>query len=444
MTSLAVLSAPSRSRRPDRNGRAAKTVSVYTLGCRLNHAESGSLAGSLATLGFHVVGEDPTADLCIINTCAVTHEAEVQFHALLRRVLRANPNAFIVVTGCLAQIDVERLRTVPGIDLIAGADHKMVLPALIQKTPMIKRDAPLIFHTRRIRQDDFTIPVPATYDSLTRPNIKIQDGCNFFCSFCIIPYTRGRERSRPLSDVMMEAEIWAKQGHREIVLTGVNLGQYRAEGNDLADLIDALSTINGLDRIRISSIEPTTVSDRILDQMAASRKLCPHLHLPLQSGSNAVLSNMGRHYTREAYIDFVKRAYESIPDLGLGTDVMVGFPGETENDFEQTVQLIEALPFSYLHIFPFSERKGTRLHRMSLAPVDPRIIKARVKRLHDLSREKKTAFYRQYLGKSVEVLFEQADENGLFSGFTGNYMRVAVQSDLPLAGTVHAVWIRSI
>jgi threonylcarbamoyladenosine tRNA methylthiotransferase MtaB len=419
-------------------------VSFHTLGCRLNQSESASIGAGFYSAGYQVVDEAAEADLAVINTCSVTEQAEAKCRNLIRKILKQNPKSFIAVTGCYAQVGLDTLRKMPGVDLIAGTEFKMDLPKLVEEVldgrSPAKRSAPMVFHTPKISRSDFTIESYAAFDRATRPNIKIQDGCDFFCSFCIIPTTRGRERSRKLDDILLETSIWVARGHREIVLTGVNLGAYRSEGEDLADLVDALETINGLHRIRISSIEPTTVSDRILDQMARSGKLCPYLHLPLQSGSDAILSAMGRRYTRQEYIDFVQGAMARIPNLGLGTDVMVGFPGEGEKEFAETLALIEALPFSYLHVFPFSRRKGTRVTKMDLPPVASRVIKERSRILCDLSRRRRKEFYSRAIGKTVEVLFETRNEEGFFCGLTSNYIRVGVESDHDLSGRLG--WVR--
>ncbi|HLG21578.1 MAG TPA: radical SAM protein, partial [Candidatus Manganitrophaceae bacterium] len=251
-------------------------------------------------------------------------------------------------------------------------------------------------------------------------------------------------RSREMENILLEASVWAARGRREIVLTGVNLGEYRSEGRGLSDLIDALETIDGLERVRISSIEPTTVSDRLLEQMARGGKLCPYLHLPLQSGSDAVLSAMGRRYTRKEYVDFVERAVAKVPRLGLGTDVMVGFPGEGEAEFRETLSLVETVPFSYLHLFPFSMRKGTRVTKMGLPAVPSRVVKERGKILLDLSKKKREIFYNGFVGKNVEVLFETRNEEGLFVGLTDNYMRVGVPADRDLSGRVAPVRIEKV
>lgn len=432
--------------------RHGHTVSFQTLGCRLNQSESGALAGGFDAAGFRVVAAAAASDLCIINTCSVTSQAESRCRALIRRLLKKNPKTFIAVTGCYAQADVDALRHINGIDLIAGTDHKMSLPTLVQglfsnpgsSAPLQKRAAPMIFHSPQISREEFTIPNLAVFDHATRPNIKIQDGCDFFCTFCIIPYTRGRSRSRAFEDVLMEAGLWAARGHREIVLTGVNLGEYQSGGRDLVDLIRALEAIDGLARIRISSIEPTTISGDLLELMSTSKKLCPYLHLPLQSGSDKILSDMDRRYSRQDYIDFVKKAVDRVPHLGIGTDVLVGFPGEDETAFQETVSLLKMLPFSYLHVFPYSRRKGTRVTRTTLSPVPQAVIKTRTKLLCALSERMRAAFYQGHVGQRVSVLFEVRNAAGVFTGLTGDYVRVGVESTADLSGLLRTVHIDSI
>ncbi|MFQ5580727.1 MAG: tRNA (N(6)-L-threonylcarbamoyladenosine(37)-C(2))-methylthiotransferase MtaB [Nitrospiria bacterium] len=434
-------------------------VSFHTLGCRLNHSESVSLGGAFQQTGFRLVHEDQPADLSIINSCAVTEQAESKCRALVRRILKKNPDTFVAVTGCYAQTNLDSLKQVKGIDLIAGTDQKMELVSLVQSvllgrrhsgtlsavwgnTASLKQSTPLVFHTPKIRRGDFTIETErfAVFDSATRPNIKIQDGCDFFCTFCIIPYSRGRSRSRRMDDILLEASAWVARGHREVVLTGVNLGEYTTEDGGLSDLIDALEGIDGLCRIRISSIEPTTISSRLLEQFSNSKKLCPYLHLPLQSGSDRILSLMGRRYTRKEYVDFVEDVTTMIPGLCLGADVMVGFPGEGDAEFQETLSLIKSLPFSYLHVFPFSRRKGTRLNKMTLPPVLPSAVKERSRALCDYSRKIRRDYYSESIGKTVEVLFETRNRDGLFCGLTGNYIRVGVPGKHALSGRL--MWVR--
>jgi threonylcarbamoyladenosine tRNA methylthiotransferase MtaB len=421
-----------------------KRVSLYTLGCRLNQAESDSLASGLIAGGYRVVAEGEEAELCVINTCSVTEQADAKCRHLVRSILRKMPDAYVVVTGCYAQSGAETLRAIPGVDLIVGTEKKMEIPGLVASAvePLEKNGRPRVIHTTKISRRNFILDTYAAYDRATRPNIKIQDGCDFFCAFCIIPYTRGRERSRDFDDVLREARAWAQRGRREVVLTGVNLGAYRDRGRDLADLIDAIEPIDGIERIRISSIEPTTVSDRLLDRMAVSKKLCPYLHIPVQSGSDAVLSAMGRKYTAAEYERLILTAIEKIPGLGLGTDVMVGFPGEEEADFRATVRLLERLPFSYFHLFPYSRRKGTKAARLGNG-VRSKPVKARGKELQSLSASKRRSFYERHLGRIVSVLFEK-NEGEDWTGLTPDYLRVVAATDEDVSGEIRPVRIVSI
>ncbi len=430
------------------------SIAFESLGCRLNHSESASLEGGFDPTEFRVVGAGQGADIVVVNTCFVTTQAESKCRGLIRRILKKSPNTFIVVTGCYAQADVDALQKLGGIDLIVGTEGKMALPELlreafeqevsfIQGLPQ-KCPLPIVFHSSRISREDFTIPALPVRETLTRPNVKIQDGCDFFCTFCIIPHTRGRSRSRRFDDVLREASAWAARGHLEIVLTGVNLGEYDSDGHDLCDLIEAIEQVDGLKRIRLSSIEPTTIPEKLLDLMASSKKLCAYLHIPMQSGSDRILSDMDRRYTREEYRELAQSAIKKIPNLCLGSDVMVGFPGEDEAAFQETYSLIESLPFSYLHVFPYSRREGTRVTRTDLRAVDPLTIKARSAQLCSLSNERRQAFLSRAVGEKVDVLFENLNDEGIFSGFTENYLRVGINTDNNLSGQIHPVRIEGV
>ncbi|HYM37252.1 MAG TPA: tRNA (N(6)-L-threonylcarbamoyladenosine(37)-C(2))-methylthiotransferase MtaB [Nitrospiraceae bacterium] len=409
-------------------------ASLHTLGCRLNQAETALLADRLRQDGYRIVDYGRPTDLLVINTCSVTDEAERVCRYEIRRTLRHSPQAFVAVTGCYAQTGVEALQRVPGIDLIVGNQHKMSLPAHLPAPASIKKQpAPSLLHTKTMTRDDFTMHGVGNYDS-QRANLKIQDGCGFMCSFCLIPFARGHERSRRMDDTIREAEALIARGHRELILTGVNLGRYDQDGRSLLDLIQRLERIEGLDRIRISSIEPTTVSDALLEHMATSAKLCRHLHLPLQSGDDNILRAMNRRYTVRDYATFVDKAVRLIPDLGLGTDVLIGFPGEGEAQFSNTLAMATDLPFSYLHVFAYSKRPGTAAARMAGA-VPATTIKSRSKTLADLSRAKRLAFYQHYVGRTVDVLFEAKDDAGRWTGLTNNYVRAGVTADIDLTNT---------
>ena len=406
-------------------------ASLHTIGCRLNQAETALLADRLRKDGYDLVDIGRQTDLLVVNSCSVTEQAEKDCRHLVRQTLRHSPAAFVAVTGCYAQTGVEALCREPGIDLIVGSQYKMHLPDYLPGPQALrKQPAPHLLHTRKIDRGDFVMSGVGHYES-TRANLKIQDGCTFMCSFCIIPFARGHERSRRLDDVLREAEGLAERGHRELVLTGVNIGQYREGGRSLLDLIQCLEQIDGVERIRISSIEPTTIPDELLDHMAASPKVCRYLHVPLQSGDDGILQSMHRRYTVKEYTALIEKAVRLIPDLGLGTDIMVGFPGEGEKEFANTFALANSLPFAYFHVFNFSRRPGTAAARMT-DTVRPATAKARSRSLAELSRAKRVAFYQRYLDQTLPVLFETRDATGLWIGLTGNYVRVGVatRSDL--------------
>ncbi len=418
---------------------------LHTVGCRLNQAETALLADRLKKDGYELVGPDQPTDLLVLNTCSVTEHAETDCRYLVKRTLQQSPHAFVAVTGCYAQTGAEALRLVPGIDLIVGTQFKMRLPDYLPApTSLRKPPSPLVLHTRKIDRDDFVLEGTGDYET-KRAHLKIQDGCDFMCSFCNIPFARGHERSRRLDDVLREAEALVERGHRELVLTGVNLGQYSCGGRSLLDLIKALELVPGVARIRISSIEPTTVPDALLDYMAGSEKLCRHLHVPLQSGDDGILRAMNRRYGTGAYVALIEKAVRLVPDLGLGTDVMVGFPGEGEREFANTSSLLSDLPFSYFHVFSFSKRPGTAAARMK-SRVHPATVKSRRRHLAELSRAKRLAFYQQQVGRTLPVLFETRDSQatGLWTGLTGNYIRVGLSADRDLTNRFENVLVTGV
>jgi len=401
-------------------------ASLHTVGCRLNQAETAVLAGRLKQQGYDLVEYGTPTDLLVLNTCSVTDHAESDCRYEIRRTLRHSPGAFVAVTGCYAQTGAHVLRQIPGVDLIVGAQYKMDLPTYLPSPHSLrKRPTPELLHTRTIGREDFAVEGTGEYDS-TRANLKIQDGCSFMCSFCIIPFARGHERSRHFDDIVREADALAAKGHRELVLTGVNLGQYSHQGRSLVDLIRRLESV-AVDRIRISSIEPTTVPDDLLECMAASGKLCRYLHIPLQSGDDGLLARMNRRYTVKDYAALIDRAMRRVPDLGLGTDLLVGFPGEGDGEFGRTESIARDLPFAYFHVFSYSMRPGTAAAHFKDA-VPSADVKARSLTLAALSRAKRLAFYQQYTGRPVQVLFEGTDDPGRWTGLTDNYLRVAVAS----------------
>jgi threonylcarbamoyladenosine tRNA methylthiotransferase MtaB len=401
-------------------------ASLHTVGCRLNQAETAVLAGRLKQQGYELVEYGRPTDLLVLNTCSVTDHAEKDCRYEIRRTLRHSPGAFVAVTGCYAQTGANVLRHIPGVDLIVGAQYKMDLPAYLPRPHSLrKRPTPELLHTRAIGRDDFAMEGTGEYDS-TRANLKIQDGCSFMCSFCIIPFARGHERSRRFDDIVREADALAAKGHRELVLTGVNLGQYSHQGRSIVDLIRRLESV-AVDRIRISSIEPTTVHDDLLECMAASGKLCRYLHIPLQSGDDGILKRMNRRYTVKDYAALIDRAMKLMPDLGLGTDLMVGFPGEGDAEFGGTEAIARDIPFAYFHVFSYSPRPGTAAAHFDDS-VPSAVVRARSLALATLSRAKRLAFYQRYTGRPVQVLFEGTDDAGRWTGHTDNYLRVGVVS----------------
>ncbi|HSF65863.1 MAG TPA: tRNA (N(6)-L-threonylcarbamoyladenosine(37)-C(2))-methylthiotransferase MtaB [Nitrospiraceae bacterium] len=417
-----------------------KRASLHTLGCRLNQAESTVLAARLRREGYRVVEFGEPTDLLVVNTCSVTEDAERTCRYVIRKTLRHSPDAFVAVTGCYAQTGAQALRTIPGIDLIVGNQFKWDLPSFLPAPHALKKQPdPEVLHTRTIDREDFTLPEYGKQDS-TRALLKIQDGCNVMCSFCIIPFARGHERSRLRDDVIREAEILVAGGYREIVLTGVNIGQYWHEKTDLVGLIAHLEKIEGLERIRISSIEPTTITDALIDQMASSSKLCPYLHVPLQSGDDVILSSMNRPYNAEEFTRLIHRAVAAIPHLGLGTDVMVGFPGETEEAFEHTLSIARELPFSYLHVFTYSQRPGTAAMKLP-GQVPIAVSRERAKMLAELSRLKRLAFAEGYIGATVSTLFESGETEGLRLGVTSNFLKVGVPSSIDLTNQLNDVLV---
>ena len=415
-------------------------ASFYTLGCRLNQTETAVLAGAFKAKGYSTVEWGEPTDLAVVNTCSVTEHGEARCRNVIRQVLRRSPQAFVVVTGCYAQVGLEALRRIPGVDMIVGTEYKMKFPAFIDRPR--KLPDPVVLHSQLIDDADFEVEGTGEYTT-TRANLKVQDGCDFFCSFCIIPFTRGRERSRHLSDVLREARELVARGHRELVLTGVNIGRYCSDGRSFFDLVRGLEDVEGLRRIRITSIEPTTIEPALVDHMAGSEKLCHYFHVPIQSGDDSVLQGMNRRYRVEEYRDFLELVIRRVPDVGLGTDLIVGFPGETEEAFARTERLLQDLPLSYFHVFSYSKRYGTRAARIE-DQLHPEVIKERSRRLRALSRRKRRAFASRYLGREVEVLFEQQGASGLWTGLTANYLRVGVVSSRPLRNTLAGVVINEV
>ena len=420
-----------------------KKVAVHTIGCRLNQSETAVLVDRLKSIGYERVEFGEPTDLLVLNTCSVTEGAEADCRRAIRRTLRNSPQAFVAVTGCYAQTGMQAIQTIPGVDLVLGNQFKMNLPDYVHPEIITgKNSIPTVMHTGRIDREDFSHSGVGDYTT-TRANLKIQDGCNFMCSFCLIPFARGKERSRELEDAVREAEQLVERGHREIVLTGVNIGQFLNLELGILELIQRLEAIPALARIRISSIEPTTIPEALLDYMATSTKLCRFLHVPLQSGDNGILHAMNRRYSVEEYSEWVSRAVQKVPDVCIGTDLMVGFPGEDERQFAQTRAVVADLPLAYFHVFSYSARPGTAATRFK-SQVPAQTIKDRSTNLSKLSRVKRAEFYRRFVDRHVSVLFESSQSVGWWSGLTDNYIRVKVPSMTVLDNEIHSVHLTGV
>ena len=397
------------------------TVSFHTLGCRLNQAETATIAKSFQARHYQVVSSTEPADVCVLNTCTVTEQSDAKNRQAIRALHRQNPQACIAVVGCYPQMQAEALQHMAGVKLVLGNAEKLHVADYIEAA---RQASKALVINPKISRHTFTEPVFQWAGPTTRASLKVQDGCDFMCAFCVIPFSRGRSRARQWRNLLQEAQALVEAGSKEIVLTGVNLGTYEEEGRTLLDVVDALHALPSLLRIRISSIEPTTVQTGLVERMAdASHKLVPFLHLPLQSGSASILSQMKRRYAPEDYRKEALAAYEKIPDLCLGTDVMVGFPAESQEAFAETVELLASLPMAYFHVFPFSERKGTPARRLA-GKISPEEKKRRGAVLRELSVQKREVFYQKFLGTTRPVLLEAPNATGEIAGYTDNYIKV--------------------
>lgn len=402
----------------------SKRAAIYTLGCRLNQGESRLIEDQLLNAGYEMVPFNEPADIGIIHTCVVTREAEAKSRKMIHRFARLNPDAPIIVIGCYAQTSASAIASMPGVRLVLGNDAKMNLADHLT----VLDDEPAHIIANRPKRDLFTVPFIKEGAPITRRvNLKIQDGCDAMCTYCYIPFARGRSRSRYFDDAIAEAASLVKRGAKEIVLTGVNLGDYRDGNHGLAALVDALDNLEPKPRIRISSIELNTISNDLICRMANPvHGLVPHFHIPLQSGSDAVLKAMGRPYTANEYFRFIENAVSQLPCLGLGADVMVGFPGETDEDFETTCDNIQRSPLNYLHVFQYSERRQVASARIS-GKVPAVVMQRRSEMLRQIGEEKHLAFMHTWIGRDVEVLFESRQDN-YWIGHTANYLEVAANS----------------
>lgn len=406
-----------------------KRASVRALGCRLNQYEAIEMEGRLKSSGYEIVSFGERADLGVINTCTVTNEADAKSRNVIRRFIRKNPNALTVVVGCYSQMDANRIAMIEGVDYVIGNHDKINFLEYLDNE---KPEVPVIVR-ERISREDFSIGFVGEPNFEQRANLKIQDGCDFMCSFCVIPFSRGRARSRDLEDLVSEVHRMVENGVKEIVLTGVNLGTYFSNGVDFIGLLEKISKVKNLSRIRISSIEPTTIPEEIFQWMAdENHPLMPYLHVPLQSGCNVILKRMKRKYDLLEMAEFFGRATSEVPNICLGTDLMVGFPGETKDYFRETCDTFINFPLAYCHVFTFSERKGTPAAKIQeQIPMDER--RKRSAHLRRISASKRMDFFKSQEGEVRRVLFEKPKDKTL-AGYTDNYTKVIIENpDVSLA-----------
>jgi len=416
-----------------------KKISFYTFGCRLNQSETASIQNSFEQGGYDVVGFDEPSDIVVINTCTVTEGGDADTRHLVNKVNRLNPLAKIALVGCQAQIQKEQLADMPNVRWIVGNARKMDLLSIFNEFP--KPELPKVI-TPTIEREPFSLPIASIDHEHTRANIKIQDGCDFFCSFCEIPYARGRARSRVFDDIFVEARALIAAGHKELILTGINIGTYAHEGKNLMDVINGLEGIEGLNRIRISSIEPTTIGKELFNYMGQGHKLCRYLHIPIQSGDDEMLKEMKRKYTLNEFSDFVREAQVKVKEICVGTDVIVGFPGETEAHFERTAETLKDLPIHYFHVFSYSPRHMAKSRLMETLPSE--VIAKRSQILRDLSQRKRRLFNESLIGSIQTVLFEHAKGDGWQNGLTDHFVRIKVKKSTDLFNQIHPVKLTDI
>ena len=420
-----------------------KKVAFYTLGCKLNYSETSTISRKFEEKGYKKVGFTDTPDIFIINTCSVTENADKKCHKLVREARSISPDAYVAIIGCYAQLKPKEISGIPGVDAVLGAAEKFRLIELLDG--FVRPPQPKVFESQIKEVKRFNTAY--SMQDRTRTFLKVQDGCDYTCSFCTIPLARGGSRSDTIANIVKEAEAIVSNDVKEIVLTGVNTGDFGLQDGKrterFIDLIKALDEVEGLERVRISSIEPNLLSNGIITFVSSSKKFMPHFHIPLQSGSNKILGLMRRRYQRELYGERVDKIKSLMPHCCIGVDVIVGFPGETHEDFLETYRFLNGLDISYLHVFTYSERDNT--HAVTLeGVVPPQERHERSKMLHILSDKKRRAFYHAHIGDETTVLFENDVEDGMMQGFTGNYIRVTAKYDPLLVNTTKKVRLTAV
>lgn len=417
-----------------------KKAAYFTLGCKLNFSETSTFGKMLADLGVHVAEEGEVADICLVNTCSVTEVADHKCRQAIHRLVRNNPGAFVVVTGCYAQLESESVSKIDGVDLVLGSDEKANLiqflsdawtskESVAEREEDSKAESLHEFHSVKTKMIKSFAP-SCSRGNRTRYFLKVQDGCDYYCTYCTIPYARGNSRNPTIASLVAQAEEAAREGGKEIVLTGVNIGDFgKTTGESFLDLCKALDKVEGIERYRISSMEPDLLSDELIEFCSQSRAFMPHFHVPLQSGSDEVLKLMHRRYDKALFAHKIDLIKQKMPDAFIGVDVMVGCRGETPECFEECYEFLDGVDVTQLHVFPYSERPGTAALRIPYV-VDDAEKKVRSKRLLDLSEQKRINFYARYIGTEQEVLFEKATRGKAMHGFTANYIRVELPAKL--------------
>lgn len=420
-----------------------KKVAFQTFGCKLNFAETSQLSRQFIEKGYEIADFKETADVYVINTCTVTAIAEKKCKTAIRSAINRNPDAKIAVIGCFSQLKADAIREIEGVDIIVGNNNKHKLLEMINDSMFNTEENCAYCDVRQMEKNDAFVPSYSLGDR-TRSFLKIQDGCDYFCTYCAIPFARGRSRSDTIENIVKSAVQIAGEGIKEIILTGVNIGDFgKQKGENFFQLIKALDQVEGIERYRISSIEPDLLTNEIIEFVATSKKILPHFHIPLQSGSNKILKMMKRHYQRELFADRIYRIKQLMPDCCIAADVITGFPCETDEDFLDAYQFIESLPISYLHVFTYSERPDTIAAKLE-GKVPVNIRRERSKDLQTLSDKKKHEFYLQNIDSTRKVLFESDIHNGYIFGFTDNYIRVKTKNNSDLVNKVAEVKLDSL
>lgn len=415
-----------------------KTAKYFTLGCKLNFSETSTFGQMLQEMGVRTADKTEKADLCLINTCSVTEVADSKCRQAIRKMVKENPDSFVIVTGCYAQLEAETVAKIEGVDLVLGSNEKANLIDYLSNAWSNQLNKSDIKEEKHGHCGEFhavktkgikTFQHSCSKGNRTRYFLKVQDGCNYYCTYCTIPFARGNSRNPSIASLVEQARKAAAEGGKEIVITGVNIGDFgQTTGERFIDLVKALDSVEEMKRYRISSLEPDLIDEELIEYCAKSRAFMPHFHIPLQSGSDSVLKLMHRHYDTQLFIDKIQLIKRLMPDAFLGIDVMVGTRGETPEYFEETYRLLDSLPVTQLHVFPYSERPGTAALKIPYV-VDAKDKKKRSQRLLDMSDEKTQAFYASHIGQEKEVLFEKAPRGKAMHGFTDNYVRV----ELPAA-----------